>query len=367
MAANPSDEASFLRVLNVPARGVGNKTVEQLRDYASEHGTSLWQAAQDPTGVGLTARAAKAVEGFTFLVSRHASKVNTAAADDLAREYIAETGLLQALRDENTPEALARLENVHELLNAVAEFAGSAGDGESRTLSEFLQEVSLVADTDRMSEDDNRVTLMTLHASKGLEFKVVFVTGLEEGLFPLAAAAQDAKELEEERRLLYVGVTRAEETLFLSYARSRYRFGEQTTSVRSRFLDELEGTEDLMRTESGGSFETRRGRFEMADDDGETKYGRMDPNYWKSSLRPDAAAPVRKTKAERERESERQVVYDEGEAAIVVGAQVHHQTFGSGKVIGVEGAGERAAATVFFRSVGQKKLKLKFARLQVVG
>ena len=365
LAANPSDEASFLRVLNVPARGIGAKTIDQLRGYASDHGTSLWQAAQDPTVVGLTARAAKAVEGFTFLVSRHASKVTSAPADELAREFIAETGLLQALRDENTPEALARLENVHELLNAVAEFAGSAGDGESRTLSEFLQEVSLVADTDRMSEDDNRVTLMTLHASKGLEFKVVFVTGLEEGLFPLAAAAQDAKELEEERRLLYVGVTRAEETLFLSYARSRYRFGEQTTSVRSRFLDELDGTEDLMRTESGGSFETRRGRFEMTDDDGETKYGRMDPNYWKTSLRPDAAPPVRKTKAARE--TERQVVYDEGEAAIVVGAQVHHQTFGSGKVIGVEGAGERAAATVFFRSVGQKKLKLKFARLQVVG
>ncbi len=367
LAVNPADEASFLRVLNVPARGIGSKTIEQMRDYASEHNTSLWQAAQDPGGVGLTARASKAVEGFTFLVARHASKANTHAADEIAREFIAETGLLQALRDENTPEALARLENVHELLNAVAEFAGSAGDGESRSLSEFLQEVSLVADTDRMTDDDNRVTLMTLHASKGLEFKVVFVTGLEVGLFPLAAAAQDAKELEEERRLLYVGVTRAEEVLFLSYARSRYRFGEQTTSVRSRFLDELDGAEDLIRTESGGRFETRRGRFEMGagDDDAGGRYGRMDPNYWKDSLRPDAAPPVRKTKAQVE--TERQVVYDEGEAAVVVGANVTHQTFGAGKVIAIEGVGERAAATVFFRSVGQKKLKLKFARLQVVG
>ncbi|HEX8299437.1 MAG TPA: UvrD-helicase domain-containing protein [Rubricoccaceae bacterium] len=367
LAVNPADEASFLRVLNVPARGIGSKTVDQMRDYAAEHGTSLWQAAQDPTGVGLTARAGKAVEGFTFLVARHASKANTHAADEIARELIAETGLLQSLRDENTPEALARLENVHELLNAVAEFAGSSGDGEQRTLSEFLQEVSLVADTDRMTEDDNRVTLMTLHASKGLEFKVVFVTGLEEGLFPLAAAAQDPHELEEERRLLYVGVTRAEEVLFLSYARSRYRFGEQTSSVRSRFLDELDGAEDLIRTESGGRFETRRGRFEMAGggDESGGRYGRMDPNYWKDSLRPDAVPPVRKTKAQAE--TERQVVYDEGEAAIVVGVQVHHQTFGSGKVIGIEGVGERAAATVFFRSVGQKKLKLKFARLQVVG
>ncbi|HEX8386391.1 MAG TPA: 3'-5' exonuclease, partial [Rubricoccaceae bacterium] len=211
------------------------------------------------------------------------------------------------------------------------------------------------------------VTLMTLHASKGLEFKVVFVTGLEEGLFPLAAAAQDPRELEEERRLFYVGVTRAEEALFLSYARSRYRFGEQSSSVRSRFLDELDGADDLIRTESGGRFEARRGRFELDADDGDTagRYGRMDPNYWKDSLRPDAAPPVRKTRAQID--TERQVVYDEGEAAIVVGAQVHHATFGAGKVIGVEGAGERAAATVFFRSVGQKKLKLKFAGLQVVG
>jgi DNA helicase-2/ATP-dependent DNA helicase PcrA len=370
LAVNPSDEASFLRVLNVPARGIGQKTIDQMRAYAAEHNVPLWQAAQDPDGVGLTARAAKAVEGFAFLVSRHASKVQTAAADDLAREYIAETGLLQSLRDENTPESLARLENVHELLNAVAEFANATGDGEARTLSEFLQEVSLVADTDRMTDDENRVTLMTLHASKGLEFKVVFVTGLEEGLFPLAAAAQDPRELEEERRLFYVGVTRAEEALFLSYARSRYRFGEQSSSVRSRFLDELDGAGDLIRTESGGRFEARRGRFELdAEDDGmgldTTRYGRMDPNYWKDSLRPDAAPPVRKTRAQID--TERQVVYDEGEAAIVVGAQVHHATFGAGKVIGVEGAGERAAATVFFRSVGQKKLKLKFAGLQVVG
>lgn len=369
LAVNPSDEASFLRVLNVPARGVGQKTIDQMRAYAAEHNVPLWQAAQDPDGVGLTARAAKAVEGFAFLVARHASKVQTAPADELAREYVAETGLLQSLRDENTPESLARLENVHELLNAVAEFAGSSGDGEARTLSEFLQEVSLVADTDRMTDDENRVTLMTLHASKGLEFKVVFVTGLEEGLFPLAAAAQNPRELEEERRLFYVGVTRAEEALFLSYARSRYRFGEQSTSVRSRFLDELDGAGDLIRTESGGRFEARRGRFELdTEDDGSDtsgRYGRMDPNYWKSSLRPDAAPPVRKTRAQID--TERQVVYDEGEAAIVVGANVHHATFGSGKVIGVEGAGERAAATVFFRSVGQKKLKLKFAGLQVVG
>ena len=247
LAVNPSDDASILRVINTPTRGIGGKTVEQLRQYATEHRVSLWQAVQDPGGAGLSARAAKAVEGFGFLVSRFASKANTAPADELARELIQETGLLKNLRDQNTPEALTRLENVHELMNAVAEFAGSNPTGEPRTLAEFLQEVSLVADVDRLSDDENRVTLMTLHASKGLEFKVVFVTGLEEGLFPLAKASQDPTELEEERRLLYVGVTRAEEALFLSYARSRYRYGDQQQSVRSRRGEiELAGGERLV-------------------------------------------------------------------------------------------------------------------------
>ena len=364
LAVNPTDEASLLRVVNTPTRGVGGKTIDQLRDYATEHRTSLWQAVQDPGGAGLSARAAKAVEGFGFLVSRFASKAATAPADELARELIAETGLLQSLRDQNTPESLARLENVHELLNAVSEFAGGSPDGEPRTLSEFLQEVSLVADVDRLGDDENRVTLMTLHASKGLEFKVVFVTGLEEGLFPLAKAAQDPTELEEERRLLYVGVTRAEEALFLSYARSRYRYGDQQSSVRSRFLDEL--GDDLLRTESGGRVESRAGRFQ-ATDGGTGRYGEMAPDYWKASLRPEADA-ARLDKKRRVKTSERQVVYEEGEGgAIVPGVRVHHQSFGNGKVLSVEGAGERAAATVFFKSVGQKKLKLAFARLQVVG
>ena len=361
LAVNPTDEASLLRVVNTPTRGIGGKTIDQLRDYATEHRVGLWQAVQDPGGAGLSARAAKAVEGFGFLVSRFASKAQTAPADELARELIQETGLLQAYRDQNTPEALARLENIHELLNAVAEFAGGDPTGEPRTLSEFLQEVSLVADVDRLSDDENRVTLMTLHASKGLEFKVVFVTGLEEGLFPLAKAAQDPTELEEERRLLYVGVTRAEEALFLTYARSRYRYGDQQSSVRSRFLDELDG-DDLLRTESGGRFERRTGRFEPTEG-GVGRYAEMSSDYWKQSLRPDDG---KKKRTKTVSSGERQIVYDEGESAIVPGVRVHHRSFGNGKVLAVEGAGERAAATVFFNSVGQKKLKLAFARLQVV-
>ena len=152
--------------------------------------------------------------------------------------------------------------------------------------------------------------------------------------------------------------------LFLTYARSRYRYGEQSTSVRSRFLDELSDVGDLLRTESGARFKGKAGRFSM--DPGDSiEYGGMDPDYWKQSLRPNATK-TRRTQTVPAGEG-RQIVYDEGEAAIVPGVKVHHGSFGNGKVIAVEGRGDRATATVFFNSVGQKKLKLKFARLQVVG
>ncbi|NNF59272.1 MAG: UvrD-helicase domain-containing protein [Rhodothermaceae bacterium] len=373
LVVNPQDEASLVRAINTPTRGIGAKTMETLRSYANATGLSLWQAAQQPEEAGLSSRAAKAVEGFTFMIARHAAKVETTPADELARELIQASNLMQALRDENTPEALVRLENIHELLNAVAEFAQS---GENATLSAFLQEVSLVADVDNLQADDNRVTLMTLHASKGLEFKVVFVAGLEEGLFPLSMAAQDPKELEEERRLFYVGVTRAEELLFLSFARSRYRYGESQGAIRSRFLDEVQA-EDVIRTESGRAFQAKTGRFSLDDGDGFTQarstsgsrtrrtadYAQIDPHYYRQSLRPDAPKPSRRSTGD----DERQIVYDEGEVAIVPGVRVQHPSFGSGKVIALEGTGDRTTATVFFKDVGQKKLKLKFARLQVLG
>lgn len=357
LVVNPHDDASLLRAINTPTRGIGAKTVEQLVSYADAHKVPLWDAARRSEEAGLSSRAANAVKGFADLILEHTNLSRNQPADETARALIQASGLLQALRDENTPESLVRLENIHELLNAVAEFVEG---GEGRTLSTFLQEVSLVADVDSLQENDNRVTLMTLHASKGLEFKVVFVSGLEEGLFPLAVAAQDPKELEEERRLLYVGATRAEECLFLSFARSRYRFGESQPAIRSRFLDEME-VEDVVMTESGRSFETNKGRFSRSSrrrSYQSTDYGKMDPHYYRENLR---------EKQEASADSGRRIVYEEGERPIVPGVEVEHPTFGVGKVIALEGQGDRQAATVFFQGIGQKKLKLKFARLQVVG
>lgn len=364
LVVNPTDDASLLRVINTPTRGIGAKTIERLRTYATEHRLPLWQALPHAEEAGISGRSASSVEDFSFMIGRFASKADQAPADELARDLIQASGLMQDLRDENTPQSLVRLENVHELLNAVAEFTG----GQERTLSQFLQEVSLVADIDGMDSDEDRVTLMTLHGSKGLEFKVVFVTGLEEGLFPLSKAAQDPQELEEERRLFYVGITRAEEILFLSHARSRYRYGESQQAVRSRFLDELEGAEDLIRTESGARFQSRTDRFQVGAEGNTDRYRRMDPHYYRQSLRPKLSSGPSRSRSSSTGSGGRRVVYDEGEAEIVPGVQVEHNTFGTGKVLGLEGAGtEQATATVFFRSVGQKKLKLKYARLQVVG
>jgi DNA helicase-2/ATP-dependent DNA helicase PcrA len=367
LVVNPNDQASVRRVINYPTRGIGAKTMERIEMFAAEQRLTLWQALERAEDAGVGSRAANAIGEFTFLISRYASKANTGAADEIARELLAESGLLANLREENTVESLARWENVQELISAVAEFTGAHGNAEhTPTLSEFLQQVQLVTDADAFESDENRVTLMTLHGSKGLEFKVVFVTGLEEGLFPLAAAAQDPKELEEERRLFYVGVTRAEELLFLSYARSRYRFGEQQTGIRSRFLDEVD-LDDVIRTETGRAFTGKKDRFSVGRG-GTGSFDDVDPHYYRQNLRDKPQRTRRTQRAQPAPPSEgRHIVYDEGEAEIVPGVRVFHQTFGEGKVLAVEGRGDRAAATVFFKAVGQKKLKLKFARLQVVG
>lgn len=358
LVVNPHDAASLRRVINYPTRGIGDKTQEELFAFAGREGLTVWQALERLDEVGLATRARTAVEGFRFLIAKYAALAATRPADELARDLVQETGLLEDFRRENTQESLMRWENVQELISAIAEFV--AASGENASLSAFLQEVSLLTDADNQYDDDNRVTLMTLHASKGLEFAVVFLTGLEEGLFPLALAAQDRKDLEEERRLFYVGVTRAQDRLFLSYARSRFRYGEQQPAVRSRFLDEV--NPDVIRTETGGRFASQSDRFALRSGPA-GGYDSLDPHYYRQSLR--GAAPARQQRAAPA--GERRVVYDEDEGQIVPGARVVHAQFGEGKVLAVEGTGAGAKATVFFREVGQKKLVLKFARLQRLG
>lgn len=363
LLVNPNDVASLRRVINYPTRGIGLKTQGVLFDYAQREMLGPWQAIERVEEIGLPARAQNAIVNFRFLIAKHASKAASHGADEVARALIQETGILQDLRKENTPEGLMRWENVQELINGIAEFTQNAGEG--GTLSAFLQDVSLLTDADTENTDTNRVTLMTLHASKGLEFQVVFIAGLEEGLFPLAMATQDRKDLEEERRLFYVGTTRARERLYLSHARTRYRYGEQMACLPSRFLDEVDP--EVVRTEAGRSHQTRPDRFEASAAD-TSSYDHVDPHYYRASLSGAAAKRQRPAPPRSAPEpGERRVVYDEGAAEIVPGIRVEHPIFGEGKVIALEGRGEQAKAVVFFKEVGQKKLMLRFAKLRRIG
>lgn len=352
LIVNLNDNVSLRRVLNYPARGIGARTEARLIEFARDHRISLWQAIERVAESGLPARAKSAVDGFHRLISTYLTKMASEPAEDLARGLVQEAGLLDDLRKENTQEGLMRWENVQELINAIAEHA--AADA-SNSLSTFLQEVSLITDADSDDGDGNKVTLMTLHASKGLEFPVVFVSGLEEGLFPMARAGQERAELEEERRLFYVGVTRARDVLFLTYARSRFRFGETESAVRSRFLDEIDT--DVVRTEAGRPVDTQTGRFSLGKAEPGFSYETADPHYWRKGLQTESRAAS----------TERRVVYDEEEGEIVPGARVEHEVFGDGKVLSMEGTGDQIRAVVFFNEVGQKKMALRFARLRRIG
>ncbi|NNE35863.1 MAG: UvrD-helicase domain-containing protein, partial [Rhodothermales bacterium] len=352
LVVNANDTASFRRVINTPTRGIGDKTQQQISAFADREGIGIWDALERLDEGFLTPRATKAVTSFKDMIEAARRRVADETAVDLARGLIQESGLLEEFRKEHTPENLARWENIQELLNAISEFSESAD--ESYSLSAFLQEISLLTDADENEPSENRVTLMTLHASKGLEFPVVFLSGLEEGLFPLAAATQDRNELEEERRLFYVGATRAERLLMLSHARSRYRFGEQQSAIRSRFFEEIDPT--VLRTEAGQLFEKKADRLSLKDGLSVT-YEELDPHYYRKSLR--STTPTADA---------RRVVFDEEESGeIVPGMRVEHVQFGEGKVISKEGRGDQTKAIVYFRDVGQKKLLLKFAHLKRIG
>ncbi len=356
LLVNPGDLASLRRIVNYPVRGIGDRTLGRLVAFAEERHGTVWEAIEQVESVGLGPQAGRAVAAFREMIRRHMEEVEQGApAEDIARSVVEATGMIKHLSQDRTPENLMRWENVQELIGAIAEY--TAEDPGERTLSTFLQEAALRTDLDEM-DSESRVTLMTLHASKGLEFPVVFVTGLEEGLFPVSMALDEVTAVEEERRLFYVGVTRAAQRLHLSYARTRFRFGSSAPGVRSRFLDEIDGS--VVHTEAGEPVRQDAGRFlpdpEAVPGASEgSSYDRMAPHYYRQNL----ATPARK-------ESGRTVVYDQGEGAIVPGRYVDHPQFGEGEVLSVEGHGERARVVIAFREVGRKKVMLKFAGLRLV-
>jgi len=351
LVINHNDEDSLLRSINTPARGIGKTTLEKMTVAADEHSVNMWEVICDPVkyGVNVNSGVLNKLTNFSTMIKSFAAEMKKKEAYDLARHIAISSGILKMYRDEDTPEAVSRVENIEEVLNGIKEFSEkgaeeNVGDLEHQgTLEEFMQDVALLTNQDNEDEDDkNKVTLMTIHSAKGLEFPYVYVVGLEENLFPSIQSIATRSELEEERRLFYVAITRAEKLLTLSYAESRYRWGQLTLGEPSRFLDEIdESLIDIPRKASFGGV----GLTETP-----TKSG---------------VPPKRNLKSVTSSSPTTFEASDSG--SLQTGMKVEHPKFGKGKVIAVEGSGPNKKATVFFNGVGKKSLLLRFAKLKIIG
>lgn len=351
LLSNPNDEESLLRIINVPARAIGDTTIAKLRAFASGQQLTIFEVlGSQELPSTISDRTARSIKQFHGLISKYISLKSSMSVSELARSLVDELGILKTLKEENTHESHERRENIQELLAALSEFS-SLKPGAA--LEDFLEEVSLVSDLDTAEFGRNAVTLMTLHSAKGLEFPVVFVTGLEEGLFPLANATADKQELEEERRLFYVGITRAMTKLYLSYAQTRFQYGERSYAVRSRFIDEFDT--GLVVAQGSG---IRRSA---------APYRRATAEAGVSPRIQHAARPQQPVPAGDRFFSDPVPNYEDesqAESVVRVGSKVVHEVFGRGRIVAIDGRGESAKAIVNFESVGKKHLMLKFAHLR---
>ena len=366
LTANPADDESFKRVVNYPARGIGKTTMDRLTVAAANHECALWDVLQDPLKKpeDLKGAAWGKLQDFATMISGFATRLETASAFDLGHHIAQHTALLRELHKDKTPEGVARYENVEELLAGMKEFSEAvdpANPDALRTMGDFLVDVALLTDADQDDGDDDKVSLMTIHAAKGLEFPYIYVVGLEEILFPSQMALNTREELEEERRLFYVALTRAEKRATLSYALTRYRWGQLIQNEPSRFIEEIDEQYLNLPTVSARrpepfDFNTARTSFykPMPSGSGPRTTTPPKPGMKKvSASAPGAAAESGVAPA--------------SSGGIAPGVEVKHARFGKGKVLKLEGEEPNVKATVFFPSAGQKQLLLKFAKLEVLG
>lgn len=354
--ANPADERSLLRILNVPARGIGPTTVSRLQDAAQEQKRTLLEILDAPPP-SVTPEARKRVESFAQLLAELRSVAGRGSIGGLVEEIFRLTGFLTSLRAQGTTEAESRLENLRELLTVVHE-----SEAEGQTLAEFLSHVALVSDGDTVVEARDRLTLMTLHTSKGLEFPVAFLVGLEEGLFPHRRSLGSREQVEEERRLCYVGMTRAREQLLLTHARRRHLFGIEQENLPSRFLREIPAALLDVR-ESDADWDDpppAGGAKKLQLDFRESQLPEAD---WPAAARRQpyeiAASDGKKKITDRNRS------FPSPPPKFPVGTRVRHKTLGTGIVRAVEGRGESEKVTVVFGGLGIRKLAVRIAPLEV--
>lgn len=328
---NPRDEESLLRIMNFPQRGIGMTTIRRMIGFARKHNITLFETMTRVFEViDIKERIQKNVKNFKALLDNYILLVEKLSPGELTRALIDELGLIQMYKDEQTPESIERMRNVEELLSAITEF--SASNPES-TIDDFLQDVALVTDLEMVDDKQNVVSLLTVHSAKGLEFPIVFVSGLEEDIFPLSNRFSSEATEEEERRLFYVAITRAQKKVFLSHARSRYRFGEVAYQNRSKFIDEID--EETMNFDDplANKRLERKSKKELMEETFATM-DYVDPVIINSMVK--------------------------------VGCKVYHDTFKMGKVTQIVGSGDNQKVTVQFDGNNIKHLMLKYAKLKIL-
>ncbi len=339
LISNPDDDVSFVRIVNEPKRGIGATTIEKLQNYATANEISLFTAIKEIDFVGLGARATKSLAEFGEMVSNWIQQQEFLTATDMVEQVLKKSGYEEMLENERTIEAKTRIENINEFKSVTQHFEKNSDD---QTLLAFLTDLALISDIDSMDDDpfaDNKVTMMTLHAAKGLEFPVVFLVGMEEGIFPHSRSAMDDEEMAEERRLAYVGITRAEKELHLTHAVTRTLYGETKWNNMSRFIREI--PEELL---DGYTSTKKQPRFAISDDD-------------RSFFAPKSTPKQQVTK----RVAQKLTTGGEKEDW-QVGDKAHHKKWGVGTIVRVTGKGEELELDVAFPApTGIKRLLAKFA------
>ncbi len=359
LAINPHDDESLVRVINYPTRGIGQTTMDKIRVAAADNDVSIWTVLENIQDFALPIQsgAVTKITEFVYMIKRFEAEVPTTDAFTLAKQIILASGIVKALREEDDPESAERIDNIDELLNGVQEFCedndelGMTNDEQKeasansslKTLDAFLQQVLLYTSEDKDKDKDaDKVSLMTIHAAKGLEFPYVFVVGMEEQIFP-SFLAMSRPELEEERRLFYVAVTRAEKQVTLSYAQTRFNNGQRMGGEVSRFIEEIDP--EYIETPDKKTGTLPRVFFNAGKPTQSLSHSVTQPSKPRTATIPNTPAQI---------------------SAIMPGTKVHHDKFGTGKVLNIEGAGDSRKATVFFEGSGQKQLMLKFAKLTIV-
>lgn len=379
LAVNPNDEEAFKRIINYPARGIGDTTVSKITAAATDNNVSLWTVLCEPLtyGVNINKGTAGKLQGFRDLIAGFIEGVTEKNAYELGTEIIRQSGIINDVCQDNSPENLSRKENIEELANGMGDFCAQRQEEGNTdiTLSDFLSEVSLLTDQDSDKDgDDAKITLMTVHSAKGLEFKNVFVVGMEEELFPSGMAGDSPKALEEERRLFYVAITRAEDHCFLTYAKSRYRYGKMEFGNPSRFLKDIDIRFLKLPQDAGLSRRIDENAMSFRRENRENissgMYGKREERV---RPRQEIIAPTVPRNLKRVTPSMGTTSAASHSSAVAGGNTVQpgqlieHERFGLGEVMKVEGEGDNAKATIRFKNAGDKQLLLRFARFKVIG